>query len=146
MFARSLKTTFTAGILAGSLAITSLTPSSAQAGMSEEEVFGLLSLLVIGAAIHNSRNDDPAPSPQVNRTPRGESTRHVLPSNCRRDIETRRRGTVRMFTQRCLNNNYRHVDRLPQACHIRVRTENGQQRQGYSARCLRNAGFRTTRH
>ncbi|MBU2992190.1 hypothetical protein Q4555_10250 [Octadecabacter sp. 1_MG-2023] len=146
MFARTLKKTFTAGILASSMALTSIAPSSAQAGMSEEEVFGLLSLLVIGAAIHHSRNDDPAPSPQVNRTPRAESARQVLPSSCRRDIETRRRGTVRMFTQRCLNNNYRNVDRLPQACHITVRTQNGQQRQGYSAQCLRNAGFRTTRH
>lgn len=143
MFANSIKTTFTAGLLATTLAFTSMTPTAAEARMSDDEIAALVGLLFIGAAIHRSRNNDRAPAPDVTQRPRDENRWRVLPANCRRDIETRRRGTVRMFTQRCLNNNYRHVNRLPDECHIRVRTENGQRRQGFAARCLRQAGFRT---
>lgn len=148
MFAHSLKSTFTAGILATSLALTSLTPTSASAAMSEDEIAGLIGLLLLGVVIHQSRDNDPEPvvtPPQPTHDDADRNWRR-LPANCRRDIQTRRRGTVRMFTQRCLNNNYRHVDRLPQDCHIRVRTENGQRRQGFAARCLREAGFRVARH
>lgn len=141
-----LTKTLTAGILAASLALTSLTPTSASARMSDEDALaGILTLLFLGAAIHNSRDNDravpapaPAPRPQANN-----NRWRVLPANCLRRIETRRGETVRLFTQRCLQNNYSHMNRLPQACHVRVRTAEGQRRQGFRARCLRNAGFRT---
>lgn len=146
MFARSLKTTFTAGLLATTLALTSITPNSAAARMSDEDIAAILGLLVIGAAIHNSRNNDAAPVAPSRPQPTTTRGWRVLPANCIRNVTRRNGNTIRMFGQRCLNNNYAHVNRLPEACHVRVRTENGQRRQGYRARCLRDAGFRTNRH
>lgn len=135
--------TLTAGVLAASLTLTSLTPTTATAGFSDEDALaGVLTLLFLGAVIHNSRNNDPAP---VRQPPRVDNSWRVLPANCLRRLETRRGNTVRLFGQRCLNNNYDNVNRLPQSCHVRVRTAEGQRRQGFRARCLREAGFRTNR-
>ena len=132
--------TLTAGVLSLTLALTSLAPTNVQAGISDEDaVAGILTLLLLGAVIHN-RND---------RTERATTPRRdwrVLPANCIRQHTRRNGNTVRIFGQRCLNNNYAHVDRLPEACHIRFRNENGQRRQGYRVRCMRNQGFRTDRH
>ena len=112
--------------------------------MSDEEtIAGILTLLAIGAVIHNRRDNDREPA--ADPRPRRDRNWRALPATCRRDIETRRRGTVRMFTQRCLNNNYRHMNRLPRDCQIQVRTDTGQRRQGYAAQCLRPAGFHTAR-
>jgi hypothetical protein len=46
-----------------------------------------------------------------------------------------------MFGRKCLNNNYRHADRLPRQCLDVVRTDRGQRR-GYEARCMRQNGYR----
>lgn len=138
MFTKSI----TAGVLAVSLSFTSLAPSTASAQISEEDaVVGLVTLLLLGTAIHNSRERrDPAPVAHPNRGWR------VLPADCRRDVVTRGGGTVRMFTTGCLSNSYRSMNRLPDHCYIAVRNRNGQQRAGYRAPCLRDAGFRTDRH
>lgn len=145
MFAKSLSKTLTAGVLSATLALTAVAPTTASAQISDEDALaGIVTLLFLGAAIHNSRNNnDPAPA-TTTRSQRNDNWR-VLPRNCRSDITRRNGNTIRMFTQRCLNNNYRHVNRLPQECHVRVRTDTGQRRQGFRARCLQNQGFRTTR-
>ncbi|SLN34960.1 hypothetical protein [Pseudooctadecabacter jejudonensis] len=133
--------TLTAGVLAVSLALTSLSPTQAQASFSEEDaVVGILTLLLLGAAIHNSRdngNDRPRVDPNAWK---------VLPDQCLRQTTRRNGNSIRFFGQRCMNNNYAYVSRLPQACHVRFRNENGQRRQGWRARCLRNEGFRFNRH
>ena len=70
--------TLTAGVLAASLAHTSMAPTSASARISDEDaIAGILTLLFIGAAIHSSRNNDvaPAPTPQ----PQPEPTAPPLP-------------------------------------------------------------------
>ena len=143
MFARSLKTTLTAGLLATTLAFTAVIPNSAAARMSDEEIVGLLSLLAFGAIIHNRRNNDVSPAPQPQ--PTANRGWRVLPVDCVRNVTRRNGNTIRMFGQRCLNNNYNHPNRLPEACHVRVRNENGQRRQGYRVRCMRDHGFRTNR-
>lgn len=135
--------TLMAGVLATSLALTSLSPTTASAAMSDEDaIAGILTLLLLGAAIHNRRDRDPAPAPQPDVT----DNWRVLPANCIRDVTRRNGNTIRMFGQRCLNNNYNHVNRLPDQCHVRVRNQNNQVRQGYRVRCLRREGFRTNRH
>jgi hypothetical protein len=146
MFAHSITKTLSAGVLSLTLALTALSPTTAAAQVSDEDaIAGILALLFIGAAVHHSRknNDRPAPAVEPTRQPRNW---RVLPAECLRSIDTRRGNSVRMFTQRCLTNNYNFTNRLPQECHVRVRTDNGQRRQGYSAQCMRNAGFRTNRH
>lgn len=142
--------TLTAAVLSATLALTSLTPTQVQAGLSDEEkIAGLLTLFLLGAAI-SSHNDRPVnanpPRPPQATPPRDHRDWRILPSECRTEATTRRGETIRFFGQRCLTRNYSHMNRLPQACHVQFRTQQGQQRQGYGARCLRQAGFRTDRH
>lgn len=134
--------TLTAGLLAVSLTFTSLTPTTAQAGMSDDDIAGLLTLLIIGAAIHHSRNsDDAEPTPP----PRETRAWRQLPEHCFRRMTRQNGNQIRYFGQRCMERNYDHMNRLPQACHVRFRNMDGQRRQGYRARCLRENGFRTNR-
>jgi hypothetical protein len=74
--------------------------------------------------------------------PRRVDTR-LLPGNCLRSVQTRR-GQVQMFEQRCLEQNYRFVNRLPRNCAQTIRTDRGH-RAGYDARCLRQSGYRLAR-
>lgn len=141
--------TLTAGVLSASLALTSLTPNSASAGISDEDAFaGIIALLFLGAAVHQRRSNDdrtvaPTPEPARPQHPNRVRGWHVLPADCIRNVTRQNGNTIRIFGQRCLTNNYDHMNRLPEACHVRVRNENGQRRQGYRVRCMRNEGFRT---
>jgi len=137
--------TLTAGVLAISLGLTSLAPTTATAGPDEDAIAGILALLLFGAAVHELRDNrrstpDPAPTP----APAAANWR-VLPVDCIRNVTRRNGNVIRIFGQRCLNRNYEHPRRLPEACRVNVRTENGQRRQGYRVRCMRNEGFRTNR-
>ena len=67
----------------------------------------------------------------------------LLPKQCFQSFDTRR-GTIRMFGERCLQRNFRHVKSLPQNCHYKFGTPNGL-RSGFEARCLRDAGYRLAR-
>lgn len=69
--------------------------------------------------------------------------RKLLPQECFRGFETAY-GTHLMFGRRCLENNYRFANRLPQTCAERIRTIHGFRR-GYDARCLRRAGYSLAR-
>lgn len=98
--------------------------------------------------INPPRSDRPRThAPRVNQprshAPRPRANAALLPRQCLRNIETRF-GNTRMFTQRCLNRNYRHVDTLPNRCAVRVYGTQGV-RQGYDPLCLRQQGFRAAR-
>lgn len=69
--------------------------------------------------------------------------RKLLPGDCLQSIDTRN-GRVRFFSQRCLEQNYQYVNRLPRECAVRFRTYNGP-RAGYDARCLRDEGYQLAR-
>ena len=69
--------------------------------------------------------------------------RKLLPGDCLRSFETRQ-GTMRLFAEQCLLQNYRYVDQLPSHCAVKVRTRGGH-RWGYDARCLRNQGYQLAR-
>ncbi len=142
-----LTKTLTAGVLAVSLSLTSLTPTRAAAWSDEDVAVGVISLLLLGAAIHHSRsNDRPQPAAPQPQRPREVRDWRVLPVDCLRHATRANGNTIRYFGQRCLNNNYAHVARLPDHCHVRFRNANDQRRQGFRANCLRNQGFRTNRH
>ena len=149
-----------AGVTALSLATA--TPATAQ-GLDREDVgkllIGLAAVAVIGAAIegnkdrnestqvhdrHNwngiNRNNDWSSLTNNNHNAGNNRNRRVLPRDCVRRVETRF-GTQRMFGQRCLERNYRHVNSLPGRCAVRVYTDNGPRR-GFDPQCLREQGYR----
>lgn len=84
------------------------------------------------------RYDQPKPRPLPDRV-----NRKLLPEECLRRVKTRR-GSVRMFPNRCLERNYRFAHRLPRQCNYIFNTRRGERR-GYEARCLREHGFRLAR-
>ncbi|MEP5731560.1 MAG: hypothetical protein ABJL67_19550 [Sulfitobacter sp.] len=132
-------------------------------------IAALLGLAVVGAIIHEKRKDKkekahghhkPAPTyttpkhsaqqfgrpsyQQPNPRPLPARVhRKVLPSKCLRSFDTRR-GHVRMFGSRCLNQNFKFANRLPQQCQYVFDTSRGNRR-GYDAHCLRDHGYRSAR-
>ena len=150
-----------AGITALSLTLATATPSHAD-GMDRDEVgkllFGLAAVAIIGSALDNrdrrrdreaevetvQRGIDPNRTwSDLNREHRRNDARRTLPHDCLRTVQTRY-GHQRMFGQRCLERNFRHVNRLPDLCQVRVYTDNGPRR-GYDPLCLREQGFRSDR-
>lgn len=137
--------TLTAITLSLSLAFTSVTATPAHAELSDDEAVGIIALLLFGAAIaaSNNTNDDRADTVRDRgHRPerRGDASWREIPAQCLTTVTTRRGDQVRMFGRRCLNNNYRFVNRLPERCEISVRGRNNM-RHGYVPRCLRNEGF-----
>jgi hypothetical protein len=148
-----------AGITALSLSLAGATSAHAQ-GLDRDDLgkllFGLVAVTVIGAAINNDRREN---ATQVHdRSRRGgnhndnwsnrnrghdNNGRWVLPGDCLRTVENRF-GSQRMFEQRCLERHYRHANRLPERCAVRVFTSDGP-RNGYDPLCLREAGYRSDR-
>jgi len=139
MFVSRISKVLTVGVLSLTLVMTSLAPTPARAGLSDDEVMGLLTILLLGGVIHNQRDN------RTTREPIAEPRRdwRVLPANCIRSFTRQNGRDIRIFAQRCLRNAGVQLNRLPADCHVRVRNENGQRRQGYRVRCMRNQGFRT---
>ncbi len=151
--------TLTAGITALSLTLGSAAPSQAQ-GLSEDDIgkilFGLATLAVIGKIVDERADDNnrnrsvevtrthrSINTPQVQRTHRPRVDRTVLPRDCLRGYETRF-GTHRMFSARCLRNNYAFADHLPRGCSVRIFTTDGARR-GFDPACLRGQGYTARR-
>ena len=122
----------------------------------------ILGIAVVGKIIHDKKKakeravtrHDTTPTYHAPRTyhqphvqprplPRHVRNNKLLPKQCFRSYDTRK-GTVRMFGRRCLENNFRHANRLPQHCKVRIKTHAGK-RTGFQARCLRDAGYRLAR-
>jgi hypothetical protein len=154
-----------AGVTALSLTMAGALPAAAN-GLDRETaaklIIGLAAAAVIGSAIENNRDDNRSTQARDNHNNGGNnrnngginrnnnwsdlnrnSNRRVLPSDCLTRVETRF-GTQRMFGQRCLERNYRHVNSLPARCAVRVYSDNGPRR-GYDPLCLRDQGYRTNR-
>lgn len=97
---------------------------------------------------------DPRPQPRTATTSPEREVREVrplpdrvnaklLPQQCFRSFDGEE-GKVMMFGERCLEDNFAHVERLPAYCHKRVSTRDGA-RYGYDARCLRDSGYSLAR-
>lgn len=154
-----------AGFTALSLTLATALPASAQ-GMDREDVgkllIGLAAVAVIGAAIEENRDrrsDNTASQAhdrgqrnginrnnswsELNRQNQVNTARRTVPHACLRTVETGF-GAQRLFGQRCLERNYRHVNQLPNRCAVRLYTSNGPVR-GYDPLCLREQGFQSDR-
>lgn len=152
---------FIAAVAALSILITGFGAVQAQAAdrNTERALAAILGLAVIGAIIASERDDDrdrqtqkvirPAPTIQARPLPddlrpqRHAAGRKALPEQCLRDVRTRD-GTARYFGVRCMNQNYRFVNRLPNRCERRIQTNHGV-RYGWGARCLRQEGYTLAR-
>jgi hypothetical protein len=158
---------FIATIAAASLAITAMGAIPAYAGDRDtaRALAAILGVAIVGKVIHDNNKKKRAyqqPAP-VRHPPRATAPRHnpprynhpqprplprhvnrkLLPQECFRSFETRQ-GKIRMFGERCLQQNFRHANQLPQHCHYKFGTPDGL-RSGYEARCLRDAGYSLAR-
>jgi len=149
---------FIATVAAAAIAITGFTAAPARAGEDEvgAALAALLGLAIVGAVIKDKRDDrkarqqvhtphhvTPAPRPVHPRPVPPQVNRKLLPNQCLRTLHTDR-GRAHLFTQRCLERHYRHVNSLPDRCHRQVWTDRGW-RQGWGARCLNRHGFQMAR-
>lgn len=152
--------TFIATVLAGALAITSFTAAPARAELDNFEKFilGAGTLLIIGAAIENGnqQKSKKKKEPKVTYSTRSYSkpkvTHHKphkpkakvhrkrpLPAFCLTNVRSHE-GPRRIYSNRCLQNNYRGVNTLPQRCKTFIQGPRGT-RVGYRPRCLARAGY-----
>lgn len=165
---------FIAAVLAISTTIAAVSAVPARAA-SEEDIAKLLAgaatILIIGKAIQNSRDDDrkdksvkdvrhytPDHRPHVSNppvysndrpfpkvVPRDVKKRYddVLPASCVRQIEG---GHVRrVVMSRCLERNNVSTRSLPKACRMTVETRRGET-PAYALPCLRHRGYTLTRY
>ena len=151
---------FIATVVATSILFTGFAAAPARANQEDvgRALATLIGIAIVGAVIHDS-NKDKKSKVRVNKQPEKKMQKkkkhvlarplprrvaqHLLPSKCLRSFETRR-GTARIFGQRCLERNYEFTHRLPQHCERRVRTDRGS-RFGFGARCLRKQGYKLAR-
>jgi hypothetical protein len=149
-----LPSRFIATLTAVAIAMTAVSaaPAHADDRRAARTAATILGLAVVGALIHDATKDkderyvEPQPRRHVQPRPRVEPRplprrvdRKILPQQCLRSYPTRH-GNTHMFGRRCLEQNYRAVNRLPQNCTVRIRTDRGP-RAGYDARCLRRNGY-----
>lgn len=155
---------FIATIAAAAVAVTAVGNAPARA---DEDVLRALAAIagiaIVGKVIHDrnerkrekshvARNVHKAPVYHNHKKvydlaprplPQRAKNRRLLPGDCLRTAETRQ-GRVRYFGKRCLERNFNYVNRLPQACAIRLRGDD-RNRRGYEARCLRREGYQLAR-
>lgn len=136
-------------------------------------IFGLIALGAVASAIEDRREEnrekrpvieyDPTPRLGNNQRDRGgfvaplppraerpserrfgTGARRVLPRQCFMQVRTRY-GEHRFFGRRCLERNFAGFSQLPRACAVRLITDRGP-RAGYDPACLRDKGYRRSRH
>ena len=134
---------FIATVAAASILITGFSAAPARANQDDvgRALAALLGIAIVGAVIHENKKNKKQRA-HVKPAPRHVS-QHLLPGRCLRTFETRR-GTARIFGQRCLERHYGFTHRLPQHCERRVWTDRGS-RSGFGANCLRKQGYKLVR-
>lgn len=147
---------FIAFVLATSIAITGLSAAPARADDDVAKIIaGLAVLGILGATINKNRHRDNVSRSTTNpvtvrpQRPRAHPkprplpprvTRYDLPGKCLRNVPAFRGGR-NLMGQKCLQNNYRHANSLPQQC--RVTFWNGRRhKNAFKPRCLRRNGYR----
>ena len=144
---------FITAIAAASIMITGFAAAPAKADEEFNRALAtVLGIAILGAVINDARDNDgytvqrprvqPRHRPHVQPRPLPKRVnKKLLPGQCMRTIQTRRGQKVREFGLRCLQENYRFVNHLPQRCARTDRTRKGI-RHGYGAKCLRAEGYR----
>lgn len=152
---------FIALILASSLTLAGFSAQPARAGNDDLEKFliGAAALVILGTALESSRKEVSHQrhyKPRVVQPPRNvyaprayhrplasppkAKRRALLPDYCLRTVRSHK-GPRTIYGKRCLQNNYRAFNALPDQCRALVRGPHGS-RQGFRPGCLYRAGFR----
>ena len=146
--------------LSGVIALTSLTPTMAEANghnrtnISQDEligglIFGAIALYALSEASKDNkakpvRPPKPKPPHYGNKPGNGHghhaNKRKKLPTACLRKTSNTK-GPKQFFGRQCLRENFGGYNRLPRACFSEFRTTRGW-RVGFGPRCLRNNGYR----
>lgn len=147
--------TFIASVLAAALTITSFSAAPARAELTDFEKFllGAGALVIIGTAVHEQNkkavkqrkapkvtyHSPPRPKPTVKKKRKAAA----IPGFCITRVQSHN-GPRRILSRRCLQNNYRDVNLLPNRCRSFIEGPRGT-RVGYRPKCLRKAGFQIAR-
>lgn len=140
--------TFTASILALSIAFTSVSAVPAQAGKNDDlgRLFaGAVTLFIISKAIENNKKSNRPLATVTQRRhkhpplPTRQFVRY-LPEQCFFRVRTRRSARG-VYGKICLREFMRRVDWLPQACQDTIRVRYGRRADVYDAECLRRRGY-----
>lgn len=137
---RSFRTTLPALLLSGLVALGSLGTSAAPARADSDDaariIGGIIALYAIGRAIELS-NDRQHPTRNYHQPTRPRQL--VAPARCFIQGQDRN-GIYRGYVRRCMQNNVRFPQFLPDQCLRLVRTERGE-RYIYGGRCLAQNGW-----
>jgi len=154
-----MKNTLTSSVLAATIALTSVTATSANAGNNDLRNFiiGATTLFIIGAAISSDSKAKSKPTkskrqeykpdhgfskPRRAGPKKQHAKRKVLPRRCQTTIQGRR-GVRTVFGENCLRKRMGSIRGLPERCQRFVRNDHGR-RSVYSAKCLRDSGYRVS--
>lgn len=145
-------------IAALAICITAIGAGSAQADSRNAAggaLAALLGLAVIGAIIHENKEDERRERRRAEAAAQAKKKRNALearplpprvrrslnlPKSCVRTFYRTNGNPARILGQRCMDRTYAHVQSLPRACERVVRTDRGLRR-GWGARCLRREGY-----
>jgi hypothetical protein len=135
---RRLASIVTAGAAALAVLLAASLPARA-GGKGDDLAKALIAALVVGAIIHETRKDDPAPAP-VHKKKRDK--RHkTVPTACALEFEGERKS-VTVYPESCLQDF--GVRALPEYCAKNARIY-GEWDRIYGEKCLREAGFQVQR-
>lgn len=155
-----MRKTLTAGLTALSLILVPAAPVQAETNDAlNRAILGLLAAGAIGLVISNAnkttnkavtvrqqhvrdRHADPRRFSEDQREVRHGRRLDPIPSRCFRQIELGNGRLQQVYTQRCLDRRYDDAAALPRQCLTRLGGHDGT-RLGYSAKCLRDRGFRS---
>lgn len=154
---------FITSILIAAVTVTGISFAAAPARAGNDDLakllFGATALAIVGTAIANGRESESTRSSKVNKhvhaypkpghvSPhRPEAVRRKapvfsksLPASCLRRHAVKGNHSVSLIGKRCVQNHYRHADRLPRHCQTRVQASTGAH-SGYNMYCLRQNGY-----
>ncbi|MCF6444756.1 hypothetical protein [Nereida sp. MMG025] len=134
-----MKNLLTTSALILSIALGSVTISAQPVRANEAsagEIATAIGLLALFAYAAKEARDD---TKKHRVQPPKKRFSKVLPAKCLQIVQ-RRNYKQRVYGARCLQNNYRHVNRLPRFCKTEVKLR-GQWRPAFNAQCLRREGF-----
>lgn len=151
----------TAIALAASLTLSPVVTAPAKAGEADLYIAGAIGTVLLGALAVNSLNNGNArvihTTPQHNAGRNqhgghrggqhrgGHRAAKIVPAQCEAPAFSNGRNSF--YRSRCLQNNMRGANRLPNHCKTTViNHRNGNRRTLYNGRCLSRAGYKVAGH